>query len=265
VIQNAKVNVFQPGTSNNFLGSAFTAVSGGSGVTNPMTTNSQGEVEAWFDTAQTVDIQVDDNSDTAYRAVNGSSATVSFTTFIEADDIYPDAGLHGIAEHTNRTRTIWLGSLDGFAQTGAALTTLGTEPDSVRYMAFVDAATNSAVWNFVVPNDWNSGALTAQVFWIPISTDGVAHTVRWSYVCKKRGAGDDVTAAGTTTTFTGTSAARTANIMVIDTATSTGVTPGVGGSEVVQFTLRRIGADGADTYVGTVGVIGVAITYTSDE
>lgn len=88
VIQNAKVNVYQPGTSNSFTGSAYNAASGGSTVTNPFTTNSQGEVEAWFDNAQPVDVQVDDNTDTAYRAVNGASAVVSFTTFTEADEIH---------------------------------------------------------------------------------------------------------------------------------------------------------------------------------
>ena len=315
VIQNAKVNVFQPGTSNAFTGTAYNAVSGGGAVTNPFTTNSQGEVEAWFDDAQPVDVQVDDNSDTAYRAVNGSGAVISFTTFTEADEIhvapaddqadmdeailvpgvsgdivdidagdataagavgkYADAGhqheyttlpnAHTASTHTNRTNALWLSSQTAFPQTGAVATTLGTEPNSVRYLAFVDAATNAAVWNFEVPYTWISGALSAQVFWVPIATDGVAHTVRWEYMVKKRAAADDVTAGGTSTVFTGASAARTANQLVLDTTTSTGVTPAAGGFEFVQFTLRRIGADGADTYVGTVGVIGVLITFTADQ
>jgi len=87
-IQNAKVNVFQPGTSNAFVGSAYNAVTAGSAVTNPLTTNATGEVEAWFDTAQPVDVQVDDNSDTAYRAVDGAGAVTPFTTFTEADEIH---------------------------------------------------------------------------------------------------------------------------------------------------------------------------------
>lgn len=97
VIQNAKVNVFQPGTSNAFLGTAYNAASGGSTVTNPFTTNDQGEVQAWFDTAQAVDVQVDDNTDAAYRAVDGSGSPVSFTTFTETDTIFasPDFGESG--------------------------------------------------------------------------------------------------------------------------------------------------------------------------
>ena len=91
VIQNAQVFVYLPGTTTVFTGTAYNAASGGSPVTNPFTTNAFGEVEAWFDTAQVVDVKVTDNSDTAYRAVGGPSATVSFSDFTESDDIYVSA------------------------------------------------------------------------------------------------------------------------------------------------------------------------------
>ena len=91
VIQNAKVNVYLPGTTTVFTGTAYDAASGGGTVTNPFTTNAFGEVEAWFDTAQVVDVQVDDNTNLAYRAVGGASATVDFSTFTEKDDIYVSA------------------------------------------------------------------------------------------------------------------------------------------------------------------------------
>lgn len=84
-IQNARVYVYQPGTTTNFLGSAFDAVTGGNAVTNPMLTNNQGEVQAWFTVEQTVDVKVDDNNDTAYRAREGSGAPISFTATTEAD------------------------------------------------------------------------------------------------------------------------------------------------------------------------------------
>ena len=84
-IQNARVYVYQPGTTTAFTGTAYNAVSGGATVSNPFTTNAQGEVEAWFDTEQEVDVFVDDNTDTAYRAVEGSSAAFSFAAFTEKD------------------------------------------------------------------------------------------------------------------------------------------------------------------------------------
>lgn len=90
-IQNALVYVYQPGTTTAFSGSAYDAASGGNAVTNPLTTNSQGEVEAWFDTDQEIDVFVTDNTDAAYRAVNGPTSTISFTAFTERDSIplYP--------------------------------------------------------------------------------------------------------------------------------------------------------------------------------
>src|SRR5215216_4362831 len=85
LIQNASVFVYQPGTTTAFLGTAYTAASGGSTTTNPFTTNAQGEAEAWFDTEQTVDVLVTDNTDTAYRVSEGSGTPRSFTSFTEAD------------------------------------------------------------------------------------------------------------------------------------------------------------------------------------
>ena len=84
-ISNAQVFVYQPGTTTVFSGTAYTTLSGGTTTTNPFTTNSQGEIEAWFDTPQAVDVLVTDNSDTAVRA--GSSSTISFTSFTEFGEI----------------------------------------------------------------------------------------------------------------------------------------------------------------------------------
>jgi hypothetical protein len=90
VVQNALVFVYQPGTTTVFTGTCYNAASGGSTITNPFTTNSQGEVEGWFDTAQVVDVLVTDNTDTAFRAVS-PTLPISFTSFTEADDIYVSA------------------------------------------------------------------------------------------------------------------------------------------------------------------------------
>jgi hypothetical protein len=90
VIQNALVFVYQPNTTTNFSGSAFDAVTAGNALTNPFTTNAQGEVEGWFTASQDVDVFVTDNSGTAYRAVDGSGEPAPFTSFTEKDEILPD-------------------------------------------------------------------------------------------------------------------------------------------------------------------------------
>lgn len=266
VIQNAQVNVFQPGTSTAFTGSAFNAASGGSTITNPFTSNSQGEVEGWFDTPQVVDISVNDNSDTAYRAVNGAGSPISFTTFVEADQIFPaasDATNHGATYHTNIERKIYLHAEAATLGTGAAFVTVGTDTTASRTVEYSDLATETAFWTFNVPADFLSGALTVQPIWSPGATDGVAHTVRWSVTGHELSSGATVNAAGTTNAWTGASATRTIDVIVYDTGQTT-ITP-TGANNVIRLALQRIGADGADTYVGTVRLHAIAVAYNASQ
>src|SRR6185369_15797565 len=106
----------------------------------------------------------------------------------------------------------------------ATAANVGASPDLTGVVAYADAATQGAIWTFMVPSDWVSGAISLQPVWSPGATDGVAHTVRWQIVAKAVAAGSTVIAAGTTTAFTGTSAARTVGVIVYDTATSTTIT-----------------------------------------
>ncbi len=89
VIQNAKVFVYQPGTTTDFTGTAFNAKSGGGSIANGFTTNNQGEAEAWFDTPQSVDLKVTDNAGTAFYPATPSSP-FAFTSVTEANwDLEP--------------------------------------------------------------------------------------------------------------------------------------------------------------------------------
>lgn len=268
VIQNARVFVYQPNTTTVFTGTAYTAASGGSSTTNPFTTNSQGEVEAWFDTPQVVDVNVTDNTDQAYRASTGEIA--NFSSFTEADDIYyagsevQSTNPHGIADHTNVVRSFFLKAEDATLGTGAAFVTVGSGLNISRTVEYSDAASEDASWTFNIPTDFFGSAVTVQPVWEAGTTDASAHTVRWVYTAKALTNGVDVTAAGTTTTWTGASAARTANILVYDTLTSTGVTP-VSGDIAFLLNVQRLGSDGADTYVGAVRLHGLFVTYTASQ
>ncbi len=308
VIQNAKVNVYQPGTSNAFLGSAFTADTGGSGATNPFTTNAQGEVEAWFDTAQVVDVQVDDNTDTAYRAVNGASATVSFSTFTDSDNIAVDpvdlpttigtaadltditAGAqtevvgtstrwtpmdhvhghsalmavgdaptaHSHSVHTDSTRSFFLPVLD-VVNDGGTVATRGTAPAALRVVTLADAATSGMSWVFNVPNVWASGSLSCEIWHAGQTT--TSGSVRWTVESLAVAEGSSVVAAaGTSTTFTG-QAPTTADLLVKE-ALQTMATPATN-DDFYRVSVRRIGADGADTYAASTSLIGINIFYTA--
>lgn len=145
----------------------------------------------------------------------------------------------------------------------ATAANVGASPDLTGVVAYADAATQGAIWSFMVPSDWVSGVITLQPVWSPGSTDGTSHTVRWSMTAKTAAAGTTVTSAGTTTAFTGSSAARTVGVLVYDTATSTTLTPAAAG-DLFRFTLQRIGADANDTYVGVVNLLGVIVSYTAN-
>lgn len=206
---------------------------------------------------------------------SGTAATYDLTTAGKAllDDANAAAQLvtlgasanpHGAADHTNITRSLYLEPTTCTLDGSGAMATLGSSPDHVRVVAMADSLLSGAFWSFLVPADWDSGVLTFQILWVPGSTDASSHAVRWAYTCKERTAGQDVTAAGTTAAWTGASAARTANLLVYDTATSGGVTPSAANS-LIQFEVRRVGADAADTYVGTVNVAGILVTYTANQ
>jgi hypothetical protein len=153
---------------------------------------------------------------------------------------------------------LWLPATLGTAD-GGTLTTVGSAPNAVRTISLADAATQGIWWEFSVPWWWSSLALLVQPLWLPGSTDASAHTVRWSFMAKSTAAGSDPTAAGTTQTWTGASAARTANVLVKEAATSTAVTPSAVG-DLFQINVRRLGADAADTYVGAVRLVGVIVS-----
>lgn len=196
----------------------------------------------------------------AYRPI-GYVPTHAATTGQTPNDHH--AQVHAAADHTDRTRKLFLMANDGKLDAATAAN-LGASPDLTAAIAYADAATQGAFWTFLVPADWTSGNITIQPVWSPGSTDAVAHTVRWSAIAKALGAGINVATAGTTVTFTGASAARTASVLVYDTATSLTIAPAAAG-DLMRLELRRIGADAADTYVGVVNLIGVIVSYTADQ
>jgi len=159
-------------------------------------------------------------------------------------------------------RFVYLSALD-LKLDGAAVTNIGASPNLTGTNTLADGSTTGVFGAFIMPaNAAAAAAVTVRPFWAPALTDGAAHTVRWQMVIAKINAGTDATAAGTTVTWTGDSAARTASVTVLETGqVSTGVSPSAG--DFVRFTLQRVGADAADSYVGNVNLIGIRIEYTS--
>lgn len=171
-------------------------------------------------------------------------------------------GVHGAAFHTDITRSFTLKAHDAGLDSGT-LVTLGSTPGITAVVQLADAATQGCYWTADMPSDYTSGNVFIRPIWAAGSTDATPHTVKWSVNIKGFSAGD-VTAAGATTSFTGTSAARTANNVVLDEAV-TDTTAQIAATLLFRLGIRRIGADVADTYVGAVNLIGVQVTYTASQ
>lgn len=212
---------------------------------------------------------VDDDWTIAPSAVIGA-AGVNSGTFEVLNDLLVDRdasitrNLHvtGAFTVTGITRAVMLppkaAGLDS-----ATLVQKGTTPDLVDTIAYADAVTQGAYWTFYVPNDWASGNLFVQPIWGPGSTDAAAHAVRWKTGIRRMTNGiNTYLSAGTTNTWTGVSGAKTANVVVGETVTDTGVAPTAAG-QLHRIYLQRIGGDGADTYVGIVNLLGLVISYTA--
>lgn len=291
-ISNAQVFIYLPGTTTVFTGTAYTTLSGGTTTTNPFTTNTQGEIEAWFDTPQAVDILITDNSDLAVRA--GYSGTISFSSFTEFGLIGTgieatagnlaviDAGdtasagtsvfaaaadhqhtyttvpnAHGSAQHTDIARTLFLPVLD-VVNDGGTVATRGTAPDALRVITLADAASTGCIWARAVPGDWASGAITCSIYHAGQTT--TTGTVRWTIDAISVAAASSVVAAGTSASFTGASV-TTADLLVKEAAQTT-VTPAAAG-DLFRISVRRIGGDGADTYAASTSLIGILLSYTA--
>jgi hypothetical protein len=198
-------------------------------------------------------------------ALGVASAGTSGTAPSRGNHVHPTTGIsltgHGAADHADITSSFFLPALMGGLDTGTRAQ-VGAAPDQTDVIALADAATQGGYWDFMVPLDYVSG-MTFQPVWAPGSTDAVAHTVRWTCTARTMVTGASIASAGTATTVTGSSAARTASQPVYDTAIAAPQAPTAGILYRIDF--RRIGADAADTYVGVVNLIGVIVSYTANQ
>jgi hypothetical protein len=202
-------------------------------------------------------------------ALAGTSGTPSSTNkyVTDGDSRLTDSRAptsHGASLHTDITRSIWVmaGEMQSGTGGGTHGTAIGTTPDLIMRISLTDAATVDALFTVQLPADAKAASpLSIALYWAPAATDASAHSVRWAIDSLVLAAGSSVIAAGTTTTFTGVSQANTQNLLVIDTLTQ--IAASVNAGDVVRIDATRLGADGADTYVGNVNLIGARLDYSA--
>jgi hypothetical protein len=194
---------------------------------------------------------------------NGAAGGVDFPQgYLTKAGVAVSLAGHGAADHVDIVRSFFLPAREAGVDGTSTLINVGASPSLSLAVNYPDAATSGAFWTFTVPADLSGPALTIQPLWTPAATDATAHTVRWQLSTKVLATGSDVTAAGTTTAFTGVSAARTLNILVTDTAQAT---VACALNDRIRLSLQRLGADALDTYVGAVRLLGIFVTYTANQ
>jgi hypothetical protein len=145
--------------------------------------------------------------------------------------------------------------------------TLGTAPNILSVIKLEDGDTQYASAALVtIPADLATTSVSVVPVWAPAVTDTWAFAkIRWSLthkVLQHYPTPTDATAAGTTTVWSGYYCGNncTANyVQEYDGYTITGINAG----DTVMFSIARLGADAADTFVGDINLIGVRIEYTS--
>lgn len=199
------------------------------------------------------------------RLVAGTSIGFSSTgADTGTGDVTVNLTSHDNTLHTDTVRYFWLSRDDlPSADAGTPSVQGAATPNQVSTWLLADAATQGMFGQFTMP--WDTVAntnISIAILCGPVTTVAGATAVRWSINALKLAAGVDSGAAGTTTTFTGSNAARTLRIMWLETETQilTGLTAG----DLVRLNVRRVGADAADTYTGGVHVVGIRVTYTAE-
>ena len=148
-------------------------------------------------------------------------------------------------------------------QRGCAVNTkVETPTNHVNYYAldFPDSGITSAEVTVGMPSDWNAGTVTAQFYWTGIA-DTTTNAVVWGIEGRSYGDGDALEAAYGTQVTVSDANASTANQVRISAATGAVTITGATASEVVQFRIQRLPADGSDTLGATARLLGVMITF----
>lgn len=111
-----------------------------------------------------------------------------------------------------------------------------------------------------VPDDWASGAITAIVYYTGSATSAT-NGVRWSIRYLQSVIGTtDMTGAGTSVAWTET-VGMTQHVVQSSTSQSLW-TPAATG-ELYRVSVDRLSANAADTYTGTIRLVGLELTYTA--
>lgn len=186
-----------------------------------------------------------------------NAGTVAHTdlTSVGANDHHNQ--VHGASDHTDITRYVFISPSMMTVDDATAINNEGSTPDLISRISFPEASNRSgALFSWMVPSDWASGAIVPTLIWAAGTSTG---DVRWIVSMSEIAAGDNPAEASGTT----------ASLTVADSTTAkysslAGITPTAAGN-LIKFNVERNANNAADTATGNVFLYGVRLEYTANQ
>lgn len=175
-----------------------------------------------------------------------------------------DLPTHGAAQHTDRTRTLFIPWQAWTDTGGTGMPTseaVGTYPDRYSGVPMSGAGTQTRVLSsMIVPQDFTSGSATWRILYASagVSTNPVYFELSYKVV-----AVSGTLTAAADTTMSGTNSPTGTVDQLSSFAIGTTITSLAAGS-FVRLSLQRDSANGGDTNTDDVDFLGLQFDYTAD-
>lgn len=115
------------------------------------------------------------------------------------------------------------------------------------------------LYTLKVPSDYTSGNITVKLYWTALTSDSSANVV-WGVLAKEVNAGSSLNDTTSEISTIDTISTPAQWVLKISTHTVT-ITPSAAGVHI-RMQVYRHGANAADTWSGTAGLLGVLLTYS---
>lgn len=199
----------------------------------------------------------------AQEGTSGSTKNTASKTYVMV--LAPTKKLRDDLNAT--TRSIVLTAAGGWPSTTAGSATntkveYTTNDQDIYHLDFDQTTDENAQWTIVMPDSYDGGTITAQVYWTANSTS--TNSVVWGVQGRAYADGDALDASwGTAVTVTDANGSS-ANTLRISSATSAITLAGTpAGGQVAQIRVYRDADNGSDTLAADARLIAIKIEYTT--
>jgi hypothetical protein len=154
---------------------------------------------------------------------------------------------------------MWPSQTSGCAY--AAQLELGTNKESLYYLAFDPATTEYAQATVIMPSDWDAGTVTGTFYWTHPATT-TDFDVRWLCQGNSYGNDDALDLAWSGAQAVVDTGGTTSDIYITSATSAITIAGTPAANELVQFRVYRDAANLTDTLAVDAYLLGVLITFT---